>query len=264
MVIQLASGRQIPNFPPMPVLGVNIDHVATLRQSRYRHHQSSPPPEPSILEAARLAEKGGAAGITVHLREDRRHIQDEDVRLLHRSIRTRLNLEMAVTDSMVRAALKYKPDEVCLVPENRREVTTEGGLNVVADSRRVKKAVARLAAKKIIVSPFIDPVGDQVLACADAGAPCIELHTGAYANAITKRARLAELRRHARAMELAIDRGLQVNAGHGFRLNNIAAYMRAVPAVHTYNIGHTLVARALAIGLEAAVREMARLIKRHA
>jgi pyridoxine 5-phosphate synthase len=250
-------------FSIMPELGVNIDHVATLRQARYRDYRRGSMPEPSILEAARLAERGGAAAITVHLREDRRHIQPEDVRLLRGAIRARLNLEMAVTAGMVREALRYRPDEVCLVPENRREVTTEGGLNVAGDLRRVKNATKKLTAKKIIVSAFIDPVREQVLAAAEVGAPCIELHTGAYANATTKKKRLMELRRHARAAELALELGLQVNAGHGLRLTNLTAYLQAVPGVETLNIGHSIVARALTIGLEEAVREFVRLIKKH-
>lgn len=244
----------------MPRLGVNVDHVATLRQARYREHAAAATPEPSVLDAALVAEKAGAAGITVHLREDRRHVQDHDVAALRGAIKTRLNLEMAVTPAMVRAALLYRPDEVCLVPENRKEVTTEGGLDVVGQAKAVTRTVAPLQGAGIVVSSFIDPEPDQVRAAADAGSTVVELHTGAYANATTKRDRLRGLRRHARAATLARQLGLRVNAGHGLNMDNTTAYLEAVPHLEVLNIGHHLVARAVAIGLRRAVRDMVALI----
>ncbi|MEM1057872.1 MAG: pyridoxine 5'-phosphate synthase [Verrucomicrobiota bacterium] len=245
----------------MPSLGVNVDHVATLRQARYREPTPGTQPEPSVLEAARLAERAGAAGITVHLREDRRHIQEHDVADLRRSVRTRLNLEMAVTPEMVRQALLHGPEEVCLVPENRREITTEGGLDVAAKQKAVTRAATKLQANGIEVSCFIDPDPDQVRASADSGAAMVELHTGAYANTTTKRDRQRELRRHVRAARLAARLGLRVNAGHGLNLENTSLYLETVPRVNVLNIGHHLVARAVAVGLPKAVREMVKLIR---
>jgi pyridoxine 5-phosphate synthase len=217
-------------------------------------------PEPDPVSAAVLCEKAGAAGITVHLREDRRHIQEEDVRLLRKSVRTVLNLEMAVTPAMVRYALKLKPEEVCLVPENRQEVTTEGGLDVAGRLKAIKTTTASLARAGILVSLFIDPDPAQILAAIESGAPCIELHTGSYANAQGIRAMDRELKRHRIATDLAYAAGIQVNAGHGLHYKNVQRYLEEIPEADTLNIGHAIVSRALFTGLEYAVREMVELI----
>jgi pyridoxine 5-phosphate synthase len=244
----------------MPQLGLNIDHVATLREARYRDWKRGLPPEPDVLEAARLAEQGGARSITVHLREDRRHIQPADVRGLSRIIQVPLNLEMAATAPMIRQALLFKPEEACLVPENRQEITTEGGLDAVADERRLKKVIARLAAAKIGVSVFIDADPAQVDAAHRAGARAVELHTGNYANATTAAARRRELARHGRASAQAGDLGLRVNAGHGLHYTNVREYIEDVPYLHTLNIGHAIVSRAVYVGLRQAVAEMVALL----
>jgi len=244
----------------MPELGLNIDHVATLREARYRNWKSGLRPEPEVLEAARVAEQAGAHAITVHLREDRRHIQEADVKAIARVISVPLNLEMAATAGMVRQALKYKPEEVCLVPENRQEVTTEGGLDVAGDFGRIQKVVRQLGAAKIEVSAFIDADLKQVEAAQRAGAQVVELHTGAYANAVTRKARRAEITRHARASVLAESLGLRVNAGHGLNYANVREYIEDVPHLHTLNIGHAIIARALFAGLDRAVREMLELL----
>jgi pyridoxine 5-phosphate synthase len=225
-------------------LGVNIDHVATLRQARYKAGAGEPDP----VAAAKEVEAAGAHGITVHLREDRRHIQDRDVRLLRQVIRTRLNLEMADVPEIVAIAEEIRPDEVCLVPEKRAEVTTEGGLNVSGDSLR--RTIARLKAAGIAVSLFIDPDPKQVRASADFGAQFIELHTGAYANGKT-----GELERLVAAAELAQSLGLRVNAGHGLNYQNTPG-IRAVPHLETLNTGHAIVTRAVFVGLRQAVQEM--------
>ncbi|HSI82366.1 MAG: pyridoxine 5'-phosphate synthase [Candidatus Methylacidiphilales bacterium] len=248
----------------MSYLGVNIDHVATLRQARYRGWEKGLPPEPDVVAAAKLAEQAGAHGITVHLREDRRHIQDADVSALRKIVKTRLNLEMALTKEMVEKALGYMPDEVCLVPESREEVTTEGGLNMLKAPRRTQSAITLLNARNILVSAFIDADLDQVAASADAGAGAVELHTGTFANATTKRARVAELNRHRKAFEAARSRGLQVNAGHGLHYTNLAEYLTALPGVHTLNIGHGIISRAIFVGLKAAIQEMQEIISHHA
>ncbi|MFN8543446.1 MAG: pyridoxine 5'-phosphate synthase [Candidatus Binatia bacterium] len=229
-------------------LGVNIDHVATLRQARGVGY-------PDPLAAARIAEEAGADGITVHLREDRRHIQDRDVEGLRRQVQTRLNLEMAVTDAMVAFALRVGPNDVCLVPERREELTTEGGLDVARLRERVRSATTRLAAAGIRVSPFIDPDGDQVRASHDCGAHAVELHTGDYANARTAASGERELERLAAAARLAHDLGLAVHAGHGLTVDNVRPITR-LPHLAELNIGHSIVARAVFIGLAAAVREM--------
>ncbi len=244
----------------MPQLGLNIDHVATLREARYRGWKAGLKPEPDVLEAAREAEHAGAHAITVHLREDRRHIQDADVAGLSRIIRIPLNLEMAATTAMVTQALKYKPQEVCLVPENRQEVTTEGGLDVAGDVARLKTIIGKLRRAKIDVSAFIDANLAQVEAAHRAGASTVELHTGIYANATNSTARRRELQRHARAAALAHDRGMRVNAGHGLHYKNVREYIEDVPHLHTLNIGHAIVARAIFVGLDQAVREMLDLI----
>jgi pyridoxine 5-phosphate synthase len=244
----------------MPDLGLNIDHVATLREARYRGWKKGLAPEPNVLETARLAEQAGVAAITVHLREDRRHIQEADVRELSRAISIPLNLEMAATLPMVGKALHYRPEEVCLVPESRQEVTTEGGLDVASDLRRLKGVIARLRKAKIAVSAFIDAEMEQVEAAHRAGAQTVELHTGAYANATTLRARHKELARHGRAAAFAHEIGLRVNAGHGLHYENVREFIEDVPHLHTLNIGHAIVSRAVFVGLAQAISEMRTLI----
>ncbi|MEI6085008.1 MAG: pyridoxine 5'-phosphate synthase [Verrucomicrobiota bacterium] len=226
-------------------LGVNIDHIATLRQARYK---GLPGGEPDPVAAAKEVEAAGAYGITVHLREDRRHIQDRDIHTLRKTIRTRLNLEMADVPEIVAIAEKLKPDEVCLVPEKRAEVTTEGGLNVAGKS--LPRTIARLQKAEIIVSLFIDPDLKQIRAAADAGAQFIELHTGAYA--IRGK---GELKKLIAAAELAHQLGLRVNAGHGLNYENTTG-IRRVPHLETLNTGHAIIARACFVGLRQAVREM--------
>jgi len=247
----------------MPELGLNIDHVATLREARYRDWKAGLPPEPNILATARLAEQVGVDAITVHLREDRRHIQEADVKELSRSILIPLNLEMAATPAMTRQALLIKPEEVCLVPEGREEITTEGGLDVLADTARLKSLVRKLHSEKIEVSVFIDADLKQVEVAHRIGAQTIELHTGTYANAMTRGARHKELSRHARAAAHAHEIGLRVNAGHGLHYSNVREYIEDVPHLHTLNIGHSIISRALFVGLEQAIREMLELLGSH-
>lgn len=247
----------------MPDLGLNIDHVATLREARYRGWKAGLPPEPDVIEAARVAEQAGAHAITVHLREDRRHIQEADVKKLGHSIRIPLNLEMAATPEMTRQALRFRPEEVCLVPESREEITTEGGLDVVSDLSRIKAVVTRLRKVKIEVSAFIDADLKQVDAAHRAGAHVVELHTGPYANAKNLPARRKELTRHARAAAHANDLGLRVNAGHGLHYTNVREYIEDVPHLHTLNIGHSIISRAIFAGLDQAVREMLDLLASH-
>jgi len=245
----------------MPELGLNIDHVATLREARYRDWKQGLTPEPIVLEAARLAEQAGVHSITVHLREDRRHIQEADVRNLSRSIHIPLNLEMATSPTMVRRAILLKPDEVCLVPENRQEITTEGGIDLVADVRRIKNVVRKLHSAKIEVSAFIDPDLAQVEAAHQIGVESVELHTGAYANARSLRQRQKELARHGRAAAFAHELGLRVNAGHGLHYTNVREYIEDVPHLHTLNIGHSIISRALFVGFTQAVGEMLALLR---
>lgn len=239
------------------LLGVNIDHTATLRQARYRDAGSTcggmVEPDPVFL--ALLAERAGADGITVHLREDRRHIQERDVRRLRESIATRLNLEMACTEEMVRFALELKPDSACLVPEGREEVTTEGGLDVAGQKKRVGEVVAALRGGGIATSLFIEPDAAQIDLAAELGSPWIELHTGTYANAYYGRRRGAEFERLHDGCERAHAAGLRVNAGHGINYVNIAE-IRTLPHLHELNIGHGIICRSLSTGIEEAVREM--------
>ena len=244
----------------MPELGLNIDHVATLREARYRDWKRGLAPEPGVVEAARQAEQAGVDSITVHLREDRRHIQPADVRALSRSLSVPLNLEMAATPAMMRQALHFKPEEVCLVPENREEITTEGGLNVASEIARLKNLIARLQAAKITVSAFIDADLKQVDAAHRAGARAVELHTGTYANALTQRERQKELARHGRAAAHAHEIGLRVNAGHGLHYSNVREYIEDVPHLHTLNIGHAIISRAIFTGMRQAVAEMIALL----
>jgi len=243
----------------MILLGLNIDHCATLRQARYREvsHEGNPIVEPDVLGLALLAEAAGADGVTAHLREDRRHMQEADIDALRARIATRLNLEMACTPEMAAVALRVRPDSVCLVPESREEVTTEGGLDVAGQRERVREVVAAMREAGIATSLFIDPDAAQIDLAAELGAPWIELHTGAYANAYyasdTRRAaEFARLREGALRAHAA---GLRVNAGHGINYTNIAE-VRTLPHLHELNIGHSIVSRALATGLAEAVREM--------
>jgi pyridoxine 5-phosphate synthase len=237
----------------MILLGVNIDHVATLRQARGTEY-------PSPLEAARAAEDAGADYITLHLREDRRHIQDRDVVALRKALRTRMNLEAAVTPEMVAFARRVRPQDVCLVPERRAELTTEGGLDVAGAARRVGRACRELAAAGIRVSLFIDPERRQIDAALRAGAPVIELHTGGYAGAVGTGRRRRELERIRTAAEYAAGRGLRVNAGHGLNYDNVGP-IAAIARIGELNIGHAIVARAVFVGLGRAVREMKALLE---
>lgn len=236
------------------LLGVNIDHVVTLRQARYRQMLDSPNAEPSVLAAAQVAEAAGADSITVHLRADRRHIQDADVFLLRREIGTKLNLEMGNTPEILAIALKVRPDFVCMVPESREEVTTEGGLDVAGQRDALRATVAALRANGTRVSMFIDPDEAQVRASAEVGAEMIELHTGTFANHAGA-LRAAETARLAAAARLGHSLGLQINAGHGLTTANLPELWE-VPYLHELNIGHHIVSRAIFIGLEAAVREI--------
>jgi pyridoxine 5-phosphate synthase len=240
-------------------LGVNIDHVATLRQARYPGMLDSHNCEPDIVSAAVACESAGAHGITVHLRADRRHIQDADVFRLRRSIRTRLNFEMGNTAEIVGIALELAPDEVCLVPETREEVTTEGGLNVLSQEVSLSSTVARLKGAGIRVSMFIEPEASQVEASARIGADIVELHTGAFANALGD-ARNLEVARLVEASSLADSLGLQVNAGHGINYMNIGQ-IREIPHLQDLNIGHAIVSRSVFVGLEQAVSEMLGLMR---
>lgn len=232
----------------MPTLGVNIDHIATIRQARRTV-------EPDPVAASVLAELGGADGITVHLREDRRHIQDRDVRLLRQTVRTHLNLEMAATDEMVAIALDIKPDYVTLVPEKREEVTTEGGLDIAGQTERIAEIVDKLQSAEIPVSLFIDAQATQIEASVKVAAQFIELHTGQYAEADSEISREQELVVLAKGCEQAITAGLRVNAGHGLTYWNVYP-IACIPGMEELNIGHTIISRAALVGLERAVREM--------
>ena len=233
-------------------LGVNIDHVATLRQARRTRY-------PDPLHAALLAEEAGADSITLHLREDRRHIQERDVTMMREALQTRMNLEMAVTEEMIRIAQKVLPQDCCLVPESRQEVTTEGGLNVAGQGARVGDAVKALGAAGIRVSLFIDPDLAQIEAAQRAGAPVIELHTGAYAES-TGAARAREFERLLGAAKFAARLGLVVNAGHGLNYHNVEP-IAAIPEIVELNIGHAIVARAVLDGLAKAVRDMKEMMR---
>jgi len=234
------------------LLGVNIDHVATLRQAR-----KADAPDPVI--AAAIAEMAGAAGITVHLREDRRHIQDDDVRRLRQSVRTKINLEMALAPAIVACALELKPHCACLVPERRAELTTEGGLDVVGRLEDVTRVTRQLHANGTVVSLFIDPEQRQVEAAAHAGATFVELHTGAFAAAGAEAGRRRHLEILCAAAQRAHALGLRVNAGHGLTYHNVA-WLHEVPWLEELNIGHAIVARAVLVGLDRAVRDMVALI----
>jgi pyridoxine 5-phosphate synthase len=234
-------------------LGINIDHVATLRQVRRARY-------PDPVHAALAAETAGADNITLHLREDRRHIQDRDVRTLRTLLQTRMNLEMAVTDEMLGVAVEVRPQDCCLVPERRTELTTEGGLDVAAQLPRVRAASTQLREAGVRVALFIDPDAEQIEAAAAAGAPVVELHTGAYAEAAGGAA-ATELERLRRAARLAAGLGLEVHAGHGLNYRNVGP-VAAVREIVELNIGHAIMAHALFVGLPAAVREMKALMQR--
>ena len=229
-------------------LGVNIDHVATLRQQRLTRY-------PDPLQAALRAEDAGADLITLHLREDRRHIQDADVQAIRPALRTRMNLECAITPAMLAIACDIRPQDVCLVPENRRELTTEGGLDVLGRYEEVRSAVAQLHDAGIRVSLFIDPEADQIAAASRAGARVIELHTGAYADAADAGLRAAQLDRIRAAVAVGVGEGLRVNAGHGLHYDNVEP-IAALPGIAELNIGHAIVAQAVFDGWEPAIRRM--------
>lgn len=237
----------------MPTLGVNIDHIATIRQARRTV-------EPDPVAAAVLAELAGADGITVHLREDRRHIQDRDVRILRETVRSHLNLEMAATDEMLAIALDIKPDYVTLVPEKREEVTTEGGLDIILQIARIGEIVDKLQSASIPVSLFIDADPAQIEASVKAQAQFIELHTGQYAEAKDEANRHRELAILAKGCEQALQAGLRVNAGHGLTYWNVYP-VAALPGMEELNIGHTIISRAALVGIERAVREMKQAIR---
>ncbi len=230
------------------LLGINIDHVATLRNARGASY-------PSPLEAALVAETNGADAITLHLREDRRHIKDADVFAIRQAIKTRMNLEMAMTEEMLANALQVMPEDVCIVPEKRTEVTTEGGLDVAGQPEKVRDYVARLHAAGIRVSLFIDAERAQIQAAYDCGARVIELHTGAYADAPTPAARAAELAKIREAAAFADGLGITVNAGHGLTVQNVGAIAQ-IPQIVELNIGHSIIAQAIFLGLPDAIRQM--------
>ncbi len=234
------------------LLGVNIDHIATLRQARGTDY-------PDPVHAAAVAEHAGAEGITVHLREDRRHIIDRDVYLLAKTLKTRMNLEIAVTGEMLDIACDVKPAYVCLVPEKREELTTEGGLDVAGQSDKITQAGARLAAAGIKVSLFIDADKAQIDAAAASGAPYIEIHTGCYADAETDAEQQAELERITEMAKYAHSKGLIVNAGHGLHYHNVKP-IAAIPELYELNIGHAIIGRAAIDGLEKAIRDMKQLM----
>ncbi len=234
-------------------LGVNVDHVATVRQARRA-------PEPDPLEAAFLAQEAGADSIIVHLREDRRHIQDRDVKVLRKKVK-RLNLEMAVTEEILKIACKIRPDQATLVPEKRQELTTEGGLDVTGNLKKISKAVKRLRKKGIIVSLFIDPNLKQVKASTKTGAQMVELHTGCYAEAKSKKKKDKELTRISRAAREAKRLGLEVSAGHGLTYRNVSRIAK-ISEIEELNIGHNIIARAVMVGMKEAVKEMLDLIER--
>ncbi|HRZ87769.1 MAG TPA: pyridoxine 5'-phosphate synthase [bacterium] len=236
-------------------LGVNIDHIATVREARKTY-------EPDPVAAASICELAGADCITVHLREDRRHIQDRDVEILRRTVATKLNLEMAPSDEIIRIACRVKPDQCTLVPEKRQEVTTEGGLDVKGHLKAISAAVARLRKGGMTVSLFIDPEPAQIAASAQTGAEFIEIHTGAYANARAERDMARELEKIERGVASARKAGLRVNAGHGLNYTNVIP-LCAIPHFEEFNIGHSIISRAVLVGLDRAVRDMAAILKKN-
>ncbi|MGB6975984.1 MAG: pyridoxine 5'-phosphate synthase [Gammaproteobacteria bacterium] len=235
------------------LLGVNVDHVATIRQARGTTRYPDP------VQAAIEAEQAGADNITVHLREDRRHIQERDVALLKEVLQTRMNLEMAAAPEMIAIALKYRPEECCLVPEKRAELTTEGGLDVIKQQAYIKKVCSQLTAQGIQVSLFIAPDLAQIEAAVQCGVPIIEIHTGHFVDAKTLAEQQHELQRIITAVQYGTAANLIINAGHGLHYHNVQN-IAAIPGIHTLNIGHSIVARALFVGMQQAVREMRQLI----
>lgn len=238
----------------MAKLGVNVDHVATIRQARGIN-------EPDPVTAAAIAELAGADGITIHLREDRRHIQGRDVEVLRRTVKTRLNLEMALTDEMVDIAMNIVPDSVTLVPEGRHELTTEGGLDVVGMKPGLERTISQLKTKGIAVSLFVEPDLNQIAACHGVGGDYIEIHTGTYCEARSEADRILQLQRIETATSAAGTLGLGVNAGHGLDYRNIQPIV-ALGGIEEFNIGHSIVARAVMVGMDRAVREMLQLLRR--
>lgn len=236
------------------LLGVNVDHIATLRQARGTRY-------PDPVQAAMLAEEAGADGITIHPREDRRHIQDRDVFVMKETLQTRMNLEMAVTDAMIDLALKVQPEHVCLVPEKREELTTEGGLDVIGFEPKIADACERLGSAGIEVSLFIDPDLEQIAASKRCGAAAIELHTGAYAEPATDSERDSELANIRKSVDFGVSEGLIVNAGHGLHYHNTQE-IASIGGMNELNIGHAIIARAVFVGLKEAVREMKDIIDR--
>ena len=236
-------------------LGVNIDHIATVRQARYATMPESKNAEPDPIAAASICERAGAGGIVAHLRADRRHIQDRDIKRLRENIMSKLNLEMSNTPEIIDIALLIVPDEACLVPEKREEVTTEGGLDVVAQRKELEPTIRRLQAAGIHVSLFIDPTLEQVDAAAELGVEMVELHTGRLANAFAEKIEKEELEKLRAAARAAAESHLQVNAGHGINYRNIAL-IHQIPYLSELNIGHSIVSRAIWVGLETAVKEM--------
>ena len=236
-------------------LGVNIDHVATLRQARYATTPESKNVEPDLIASAAICERAGAKGIVAHLREDRRHMQDHDIERLRENIMTKLNLEMGNSPGIVDVALRILPDEVCLVPEKREEVTTEGGLDVVGLRKDLEPTIKRLQTAGVRVSLFIDPTLEQVDAAGELGAEMVELHTGKLANAFAEKIEREELENLQAAAKAASELKLQVNAGHGINYTNIQL-INKIPHLAELNIGHSIIARALFVGLQNAVREM--------
>lgn len=243
------SGRNVE----VPKLSVNVDHIATIRQARRGN-------EPDPVAAAILAELAGAAGIIMHLREDRRHVQDRDLRFARQTISTKLNMEMAATDEMQKIALEVRPDIVTLVPEKREELTTEGGLDVFSRVEMLKSFVGRIQSAGIPVSLFVDPDEQQISAAKKTGAVWVEIHTGAYANAKAEKEQSIELVKIVEAAQLAASLGLRVGAGHGLNYTNVTAVAR-IPQVEELNIGHSIISRASLVGIERAVRDMRALVR---
>jgi pyridoxine 5-phosphate synthase len=239
----------------MTKLGVNVDHVATLRQARKTY-------EPDPVTAALMAEQGGADVITIHLREDRRHIQERDLRILKETVFTKLNLEMSTAPDIVEIALAFKPHQVTLVPEKRQEVTTEGGLEVTLQKKALAELIKKFKENGLLVSLFIDPESSQIRSSREVGADLVELHTGAYANANTEGLRLAQLDRLSQGAHLARDVGLRVNAGHGLTYHNVGSIVEELGAEELH-IGHSIVSRAIFVGIKRAVEEMKEVIYRH-
>ncbi len=232
----------------MAKLCVNIDHVATIRQARLAKF-------PDPVEAAKLAENAGVSGITVHLREDRRHINDNDVLRLRKNIKTKLNLEMALSKSVIKTALKAYPDEVTIVPEKRLELTTEGGLDVIKYMSKLKKIIPELKKTGAVVSIFIDADPQQIIAAKDSGADFVELHTGRYAEAYGGKKKLEELKKIKSGVKYALECGLKVNAGHGLDYDN-TPLIAAIPGITELNIGHSIISRAVLVGMDAAIKDM--------